>query len=151
MISKLEIFYLTIFSNNVKNQTSSSNLQCHKQNSRKYSIKIENIEGFQSVKEMAWQEQRKASLLLQRSGLLSHYFALGILCYKKQIYYLYRQMISTFSVAPWDLRNIYFNLPLDIPTHLCTTVMKSKHVKILHKNVPSLEVLCWIIILPSPH
>lgn len=50
MISKLEIFYLTIFSNNVKNQTSSSNLQCHKQNSRKYSIKIENIEGFQSVK-----------------------------------------------------------------------------------------------------
>lgn len=46
---RLEIFYLTIFSINVKNQTSSSNLQCHKQNSRKYSIKIETIEGFQSV------------------------------------------------------------------------------------------------------
>lgn len=55
-------------------------------------------------------------------------------------------MISIFFLAPWNFRNMFFNCPLDIPTHLCTMVMESKHVKILPKNVPSPEILCWIMI-----
>lgn len=93
---------------------------------------------------------KMAGFLLQHSVICPLYFALSILCYNELIYYLYHLMIFIFFCSSLEFQKYVSSFSLDISTHICSMVMES-NVRILHKNVPSPEDLCWIMMLPSAH